>query len=286
MNSNLLAVGAFTVWGLLPLFFKLMKSFTAEEIMSIRVLFSFLILGLYLVFKNKLSSSLVIFKDPKELIKVFFSAMLIGANWFLFVYAIDKGEILQTSFGYFVSPIISVLLGAFILKEKLSKIKVIASILFIVSVSIQALDFSSFPWIALIISLSFSTYGLMRKYIKLMSFEAVFYETFFLLILSSLYFTFGWKPTKIDYLSGDSFALYISSGLLTIIPMLLFTKAAQQLKISTLGFIQFISPSLQFLLAAFIFDEIMSTYKWVSFIIIWSACFLIAYASLNGKKIS
>jgi chloramphenicol-sensitive protein RarD len=284
ISSNFFAVSAFTVWGLLPLFFKTMSHFSSPEIMGIRVLFSFLILGMFLMAKKKFVNSLALFKNPKELSKVFFSSLLIGANWFLFVYAIDHGEILQTSFGYFISPIISIMLGAFVLKEKMSGLKIIASILLVISVAIQAVDFNSFPWIALIISLSFSSYGLMRKYIKLMAFEAVFYETFFMLIISFFYFSFFWTPNlEIPYSNLSNVGLYLGAGVLTIIPMLLFTKAAQKLEISTLGFIQFISPTIQFLLAALIYNEIMSTYKWISFVIIWMACFLIAYASLNGN---
>lgn len=287
LSSTFLAACAFSVWGLLPLFFKMMSHFSAEQIMGIRVLFSFIMLGLYLGLKKRLFKSFSFLKNKKEFFKIFFSSFLIGINWFLFVYAIDKGEILQTSFGYFISPILSVLMGAVILKEKLSSSKVVACVLFILSIAIQALDFSSFPWIALIISFSFSTYGLMRKYINLMSFEAVFLETFFLLIACTFYFSFyGFEElsSQAHLMTFKNISLYFFAGFLTILPMVLFTSAAQGLKISTLGFIQFISPSLQFLLAALIYNEIMSTYKWFSFIIIWFACFLIAYASLSGKR--
>jgi len=285
MNSNFIAVLAFSAWGLLPVFFKFMHYFSAIEIMIIRVVFSFLLLGIFLYVKSDLKNSFSTFKDPKLVLKIMFSAFLIGTNWFLFVYAIDSNQILQTSFGYFISPILSIILGAFVLGEKLGTVKIIASFFFVLSIIIQALDFTQFPWLSLIISFSFAFYGLMRKYIKVPVFQAIFLETFFMLLASLIYIIFFWSPTtSTNYLDWYSIFLYIGSGLFTLIPMLLFTKAAQGLEISTLGIIQFISPSLQFILAAFIYNELMSTYKWSSFIIIWLACFLVAYASISGKK--
>lgn len=285
MKYSLIGCSAFIIWGTLPLFFKLMNHFSPAEIMGIRVYMSFLVLGGVIVFQKRLISIYSELKKKNQILLTFVASILIGLNWFLFVYAIDTNQVLETSFGYFISPIISIILGALVLNEKLTKPKKFATVLFIVSVSIQLLDFKTFPWIALIISTSFSTYGLVKKYITLNTNESVFIEMFFISLIYLMYQLFSWDPNpSIDYLSSTNLNLYVLAGLLSIAPMLLFTQAIKHLEISTVGFIQFISPSVQFILAAFVFHENLSPYKWTSFSIIWAACFLVAYGAFSGRS--
>jgi chloramphenicol-sensitive protein RarD len=287
-SSIIFAVLAFTIWGLFPFYFKSINHFTSLEITAYRIVWSFLTLFFFLVFKIKILEVARAILFEGHMYKLFISTILIAINWFLFVYAIEQNKILQTSFGYFISPLLSVLLGVFILKEKLSKMKIIAIILLFISILIQSFSYEQLPWISLFIAITFSLYGLTRKYIPIGSVDCVTFETFVLFIPSFVILFKLESSGSGHYLvaSATDHLLIACSGILTITPMILFTAAAKRLPISNLGFIQFIAPSLQFIIGAFYYNEVMNSTKWISFSIIWFACLLVAIDGLRVNKIT
>lgn len=277
---------AFTFWGLFPLYFKAIGHFTALEITAYRIIWSFLTLFFFLVFQIRLLQTARSILFEGNFLKLLLSTAFIATNWFLFVYAIEQKQVLQTSFGYFISPILSILLGIFILNEKITGAKIIALILSIFAIGIQSFSFQGFPWISIIIGITFALYGLMRKYITVDSVGSVTFETF-VLFIPSFVTLFRLEATgQGNYLRASSWdhMLILFSGVATIIPMILFSASVRRLPISTEGFIQYIAPSFQFIIGAFIFKESLDMGKGISFAIIWLACLIIALAAFKNKE--
>lgn len=276
---------AFICWGLFPLYFNAINHFSALEITAYRIIWSFLTLFFFLVFKIRFleTARAIIFEG--NFLKLLLSTIFIALNWFLFVYAIEQKQVLQTSFGYFISPILSVLLGVFILNEKINGIKILAVVLSILAIGIHSMSFQGFPWISAIIAVTFALYGLMRKYITIDSVGSVTFETFILFIPSFVTLFRLEATNQGNYLKASSFdhMLILFSGVATITPMILFSASVRRLPISTVGFIQYIAPSFQFIIGAFIFKEALDLGRGVSFGIIWIACIMLAISAYTTK---
>lgn len=282
----LFGVIAFTLWGVFPLYIKAISHFTPLEITAYRIIWSFLTLFFYLVFQVRFlpAARAIIFEG--NFLKLLLSTLFIATNWFVFVYAIDQKQILQTSFGYFISPLLSVFLGIFILNEKVSGPKIIAIILSLISIGIHSFSFQGLPWISLVIAVNFALYGLMRKFITIGSVESVTFETFILFIPSFVTLFRLEATNQGHYLQASSIdhLLILFSGLATILPMILFTASAKRLPISTVGYIQYISPSLQFIIGAFIFKEGLDGVRILSFILAWLACLVVVITGFKNKE--
>jgi chloramphenicol-sensitive protein RarD len=286
-EGYLYAIGAFAIWGLFPIYWKLLSHFSPIELTAYRIIWSFLTLFFFLVFQISFLPTVREFLEGKTFVQHLISTVLIGINWFLFIYAVNNGNILQASFGYFIGPLFSVMIGIFFLKEEIDKFKLTAIILMIIAVSIRTLHFSGFPWIALVLGLSFSLYGLMRKYITTSSVQSVTYETF-LMFIPSFVTIFNLEiNNKGHYLSASSIQhlLLLMSGVVTITPLILFSAGAKRIPLNSLGFIQYLAPSLQFLCAFFLYDEKMNANQWISFGIIWLACALLIYNAQFSKSV-
>lgn len=285
-KGMLFALIAFSFWGLFPLYFNAIKSFNALEITSYRIIFSFLTMLFILFFQKKLRTFLNSKNTKNNLKKLLFSTFLIATNWFLFVYAIEKKQVLQTSFGYFISPLFSIFLGTIILKEKLNLLSIIGLILSLVAILIQAFGISGFPWISLTIGITFSLYGLMRKYITIGSLESVAFETGALFIPCIILILYLEKAGSGHYFIASRLdhILIIFSGVATITPLLFFSACARRLPLTTVGFMQYISPSLQFVIGAFILNESLGSAKLISFALIWPACLINAFSSYKKEQ--
>ena len=259
---------SFTVWGLFPLYFKAIAHFSPLEITAYRIIWSFLTLFFYLVFQIRFleTARAIIFEG--NFFKLLVSTAFIATNWFLFVYAIEQNQILQTSFGYFISPLISIVLGIYILNETITAIKIIAIILTIIAIGIQAYSFNGFPWISIVIGITFSLYGLMRKFITISSVDSVTFETFLLFIPSFIVLFRLESTNQGHYLQASSVdhMLILFSGIATILPMIFFGAAVKRLPISTVGYIQYLAPSLQFLIGVFVFHEKLDMSRNISFV--------------------
>ncbi len=277
---------AFTLWGLFPLYFRAIGHFTAVEITAYRIIWSFLTLFFFLVFQIRFleTARAIIFEG--NFLKLLLSTVFIATNWFLFVYAIEQKQVLQTSFGYFISPILSVLLGVFILNEKITGAKIVALVLSIFAIGIHSFSFQGFPWISVVIGVTFALYGLMRKYISIDSVGSVTFETFVLFIPGFVTLFRLEAIGQGNYLKASSVdhMLILFSGVATVIPMILFSACVKRLPISTVGFIQYIAPSLQFIIGAFIFKEALDMGRGISFAIIWLACLIIAGGAFKNRE--
>lgn len=277
------AVAAFLIWGLLPLFLKQMPSLDAYEITAFRVIMSAISLSLFITYKFSFKIVITTFIGSLSRISFYLSTVLIGINWFLFVYCIEEGRILDASFGYFSGPLLSVALGFVFLKEKVTSIKLLAILFVIVSVFIQALEVGEIPIISVVLALSFALYGLIKKVTYPDPLHSLFFESAMIAPAAIVYLLFFSQKSYLLDVSHSEFWFIASSGIVTIVPLVLFTKAAKELALSTLGFIQYISPLTQFVIGSLIYQEQLSTNKIFSFILIWVSCMMILI-SQNQKK--
>jgi chloramphenicol-sensitive protein RarD len=273
--AHLAAICAFSLWGLFPLYWKLFSDAPAWDLFGHRLIWSFLTLYAIIFFQKKMSVMISIWKNQRIRYMLIVSSILISSNWLLYIYAVNQGKVLEASMGYFLNPLINVLVGGLILKESIRLTQWPAIILAILSILLIAFqtDLSSFPWIALILSLTFALYGLIRKMTPVGSMEGLTFETTFVILPTLIYWSLlSSNPTSLfSQLPGWKMFLLSLSGLITCIPLILFAFSTQRLKLQTLGFIQYLSPSLKFVCGWLILNEPLGKERLMTFFLIWVA---------------
>lgn len=268
-ESTLFALAAYLIWGVAPLFWQFLPHLASIEHLRSRVLFSLLLilpLNLWMWSKGKIAIEVTL----RNLLLILCAAALIGFNWFLYVWAVTHGHVVESSLGYFINPLLNVLFGTLIFREVLPRLQAIACA--IASVGILILSFSThhIPWIALLLAASFGLYGVCKKIVKLHPLASIFFEA---LILLGPCFLIP-PSTELHLLPLHEMALLPFAGLVSTVPLICFAYAAQCLPLSFLGFAQFLSPSIQFLLGIFFFQEAFSLLRGISFLIIWIGCLI------------
>lgn len=289
MNKALWAsISAFCMWGLFPIYWKIFSGFSAWDLFAFRLVFSFITLLLIMIFTKKFKVIGLAVKDKKKFFWLVISAILISSNWLLYIYAVNTNRVLEASMGYFLNPIILIILGRLIFKEQLRPTQFPSIILVVIAIAYIAYhtNLNEFPWMALSLSISFALYGLIRKLVKIGSAEGLFIETTVIAIpvLIAWPFITG-NPLMILSDMGLGKALLLSlSGILTGGPLILFAYAAKNLKFTTLGFTQYLSPSLKFLCGILIFKEVLLPHNMVGFALIWTALALYSFESLHNSQ--
>lgn len=277
-------LSTFIMWGVFPIYFKLLENVGAVEILAHRIIWSFVILIILLRVKNRLSNLKIILRDKKIVLMLFLCGLLIATNWGTFIYAIETDRILQTSLGYFINPLLSILLGAIFLKEKFSLAAKFSVFLVFIAICIQVISMGELPLISIILPLSFAIYGLLHKKINVPSLEGLFVETMLIFPIGLAYLTYlGIKGDGSFDLNLNGILLIIC-GLVTIVPLITFNSAAIRLKLSTIGYMQYISPTLSMLIAVFLYNEELGISKIISFSLIWLGLFIISFDSIKRKK--
>lgn len=281
-----LAICAYTMWGVAPIYFKLLGHVSPLEILSHRVIWSFFLLAGLLHFSRQWRAVVDVFQSKVKLGYLLITALLIGGNWLIFIWAINANHMLDASLGYYINPILNVFLGMLFLGERLRKLQWFAVLLAMIGVGIQLVVFGSLPVVALVLATTFGLYGLLRKKVGVGAQSGLFIETLFLLPVAALYL-FMLADTPTSHLSNNDWSLnllLISAGIITTLPLLCFTGAATRLKLSTLGFFQYIGPSLMFLLAVLVYGEAFSADKAITFVFIWGALITFSYDGLTYKR--
>ncbi|WAT00455.1 EamA family transporter RarD [Rouxiella chamberiensis] len=272
---------AYFIWGIAPAYFKLLKQVPAEEILTHRVIWSFFFMLLLLSLSRSWGDVRNVFATPKKVGMLLITALLVGGNWLLFIWAINHNHILEASLGYFINPLVNVLLGMLFLGERFRRLQWVAVVLALAGVVVQLWVFGSLPIIGMGISLTFAFYGLLRKKIAVDAQSGMLIETLWLLPAAGIYLFFiahsATSNLAANPLSLD--LLLAAAGIITTIPLLCFTAATSRLKFSTLGFFQYIGPTLMFLLAVVFYGETIKPSQWMTFAFIWSGlAFFIADA--------
>lgn len=276
-------LATFIMWGLFPIYFKLIQQADAPEILAHRIIWSLIFTLLFL----RLRKQPIRFKhlSRKTIFTLFLCGFLIASNWGLYIYAVTHNQILEAGLGYFINPLMYLILGAVLLKEKLTAIGKIAVFLVVCAIAIQLISLGRIPFISIALPTLFALYGLLKKKLAVASLDGLFIETslLFFFALAYVFFLesqgqnhFGW--------SRDGLLLALS-GLVTILPLLSFNSAAIRLKLSTLGFLQYITPSMITLIAVFIYHEHLSYEKIMGFTLIWISLIMVSFDTAKNRKL-
>ena len=284
------AIIAYTMWGVYPLYWWLLQSIGAIEILINRMLWSFITLLIVIILLRRTTSlkwaisSLL--ANKKKLALLIASAIFLSTNWFIFTFSVVAGRILEASLGYFINPIVSILIGVIILKEKLNRYQTIAVLIASIGVLYLTIMYGSFPWISLILAFSFGFYGFAKKLIQMDSFFSIFLETTLMLPISAFLFTSWLINGTSTFLQPNAsyILLLVGAGFMTMSPLYFFSRAASELPLKTLGFLQYIGPTLQMMVAIFITGEDFSTQRLIAFGFIWIACLLFSTSHILIKK--
>lgn len=280
----ILGTSTFIMWGVFPIFFKFIDHINSLEILAHRIVWSSVLLLIFLLLTKRLKNVFTILRLPKAIFMLLLSGVLISINWGVFIWAVKNDEILQASLGYFIGPLISILLGATILKEKLNTLTKISILIVFMAIGVQIYSIKALPLVSIILPLSFALYGLVRKRAGIAAFEGIFIETFFMFILSIIFLSYlGIKGSGSFGFNTNGLLLFLS-GLVTVIPLLTFNASTKFLNLSTIGFLQYISPSLSLLIAIFLYNEPVDAYKITSFLLIWIGLIVASYGQIGGKK--
>lgn len=268
---------AYGLWGLLPLFFRLLHHVDPTEIVTQRILWSLLLILFILMVRRDLPAFVAAMRDRKLVVPLAASALLIGINWLTYVWAVNQGHVVAASLGYFLNPLIVVLLGMVVLKERLRPMQMLAIGAAAAGVAILAAAALTTLWISLTLALSFAFYGLVRKLTPVAPMTGLGVETALLTPLALAYLLWEAGHGGIGFgKDAPTTALLILSGAVTTVPLVLFAVAAQRLPMATLGLLQYMAPTLQFLSGILLFGETLSAGQMLSFGLIWVGLILFA----------
>ncbi len=268
------ATTAFLLWGLFPLYFHAIGEVPPVEILAHRMVWSLLFLCIVLTVRRQWKWLPDVLRKPKVVATFAASALLLSANWFIYIWAVNNGHVIDASLGYFITPLFNVLLGLFVLKERLRGGQWIAIGVAAAGVAWLTWQAGTLPWIALVLAATFGAYGLLRKTAALAALEGLSFETLLLFPLAAGYvawLTVHGANTFVNTPSDTTRALLVAAGPITAIPLLLFAAGARKIPLSVLGMLQYIAPTIQMILGLVVFHETFTSARLAGFIVIWSA---------------
>lgn len=264
---------AFLIWGISPLYWKALGSVPAVEIVLHRIVWSFLFLIPLVLIRKKWPAFMATLKNKRTMLILLASALLVSCNWLIYIWAVNAGHLLQASLGYYINPLVNVLLGMAFLKERLRRPQVFAVLLAALGVLYLTFFFGQFPWIALTLAFSFGLYGLIHKTMSVGSLVGLTIETLMLTIPALILLVYlDQKALGVFLNQGVGIDLMLmASSVVTAVPLLFFSFCTRRLQLSTVGILQYIGPSCMFLMAVFLFDEPFFKAQVISFLMIWTA---------------
>lgn len=265
------ALAAFLSWGFVPIYFKQLTQVPAVEVLAHRIVWSVLFLGLYIAVRGSFAATRETLRNRRLVRGLVLSGALVAFNWLIFVWAVAHDRILETSLGYFITPIVNVVLGMVFLGERLRPLQWTAVGLAALGTVYLTMDYGELPWVALVLAFSFGFYGLMRKQLPVKPVQGLFVETLLMLPAALGYLLWLATVGRGSFLHGSTStdALLVGTGLVTALPLLWFINAARRMPLSTLGFFQYLAPSMSFLLAVFVYGEPFTPAHAVAFVSIW-----------------
>ncbi|MBF0269549.1 MAG: EamA family transporter RarD [Alphaproteobacteria bacterium] len=285
-QAGIYATAANLIWGFFPVYFHQFTGVSALEVLAHRALWSLLFVALAVALMGKLADGLALVKDARRLRWFLASGLLIAVNWGGFIWAATNGQILQSGLGYYIFPLVSVALGAVLLKERPSTRQWLAIGLAAIGVGVLILALGQVPWISLVLALSFALYGLVRKQAPAESLLGLLAETLLLAPLALGYILWLQISGQAAFLhqSLGLDALLLLGGVVTAIPLMLFARAARKLTLTTLGLLFYVNPTLQFVIAVFLYDELFTKAHGLAFAFIWTALALYSWGAWNTKR--
>jgi chloramphenicol-sensitive protein RarD len=280
------AIGCYAIWGVMPIYMRWLQALPPIQIVAHRIIWSCLILFILLGLKKSFRPLITAVLTPKLLGIYTISALCVSSNWMLYVWGVNNGFMVETSLGYFINPLVSVLLGVLVLGERLHRLQTVAVIVAVFGVVYVGFSYSSVPWLAIAVAITFGLYGLIRKMGPLGASHGLTLETLILLPVAFAYLFL----MENDH--GGSFLrhgwrmelMLVGAGLFTTVPLLLFNSAAQKISLIFLGIFQYISPSMQFLLGVFLYHEPVNQNNLIGFMLVWCGLLIFAFDSLQRYR--
>jgi chloramphenicol-sensitive protein RarD len=283
-KGALFALLAYFCWGVLPSFWKILSPVHPLHILAVRIVFSLLFVGALLLAKKN-TAWLAHFRDKKKLPRIIVSAALITVNWGVFIVAVNTGRTVESALGYFINPLMSIMLGLIIFRERLKPLQWTAFALASAGVALLTVFNGRFPFIALTLSLSFAFYGLAKKTLSFDALEALAAETLASIPFAvALVFIPGIGLSYVETLPWYVAVCIVLAGPVTALPLIFFAKGARLIPLSTLGFIQFVNPTLQFLSGVLLFRETFPLRNLICFVFIWAAALLYGLSFINRRE--
>ncbi|MEC8484633.1 MAG: EamA family transporter RarD [Pseudomonadota bacterium] len=272
---------AYVWWAIAPIYFKVVSDIGALDILAHRVIWSCVIVMLLIAAMGKVNALINVIRSPRKLLALCASTALIAVNWGTFIYAINSNQMLSASLGYYINPLVSIIIGMAFFQDKLDRPRKLAAALCVVAVIFEITQFGRLPWISLVLAVSFGLYGLVRKKLAVDSFTGMALETGLMLPLAALQLLWSSDPQS-NMLNNDwtMNLLLVAAGPVTMVPLMLFAAAANRVSLITLGFFQYIGPSGMFILAVFVYGEAFSSEKLITFALIWSALVILIVDSI------
>ena len=281
------ALGAYTIWGFMPLFFKQLQGISPVEIVAHRVVWSVVLIITILWMGSRLGEFRAALADPRTRFYMMMSTTLIAANWLVYVFAVTNDQILAASLGYYINPLFNVALGVLFFSERMNRTQIIAIVLAAGGVMVLASESLASIWVSLTLAATFGLYGMVRKKAPVGSLPGLACETTLLLpfALGYVYWAPWYDPAPGLGFSTYTDILLVAGGAVTTVPLLLFASAARKMPLSTLGFIQFIGPTIQFLLGVFVYDEALTPAHAICFGFIWTAVALFCFDGVKRSRV-
>ncbi|MBN1006578.1 EamA family transporter RarD [Amphritea pacifica] len=276
------ALCAYGMWGMFPIYFKSVASVSPFEVLSHRIIWSVIFMALFIAATGRWQELSKNIRQKKLLLKLTSSAILISINWVVFIWSVGQGHILDTSMGYFINPLVSLLLGMIILGERLRRVQWLAVSLAVAGVVYQLILLGNLPWVALVLACSFGTYGLLRKQIEVDPFSGLLIETLLLSPFALFYLAWLAQHNEITFLTEglQMSGLLIAAGIVTSLPLICFAAGAKRLTLTVNGLLMYITPSLTFMLAVVVYDEPLDVNRLITFALIWSGLLLFTAESI------
>lgn len=287
-SGLLVGLACYVLWGFLPLLFDLLKDAGSFTIVANRTVWSLLFVGAILLFTRRMGEVKAALADPRTLRSMVLSSVLLAANWLIYVWAVDSGQVLQGSLGYFINPLINVVLGMVILGERNNRWQWLSIIVAVAAIGVQTIGLGAVPFVALSIALTFGLYGFFRKTARVSSAGGLFVETLILVPVAIAYLGYSyWQQGGLGIAADPHYMLLlILTGPATAVPLLMFTFAVQRLRLTTIGMIQYVSPSIQFLLAVFVLHEPINSIQLLSFGMIWLSLIIYSTDSMVRRRMA
>ncbi|HRO87200.1 MAG TPA: EamA family transporter RarD [Gammaproteobacteria bacterium] len=284
--GSLYAIAAFGFWGLTPVYYKLMPHVPPVEVLAHRVVWSVVFGALFVSLVSAWPAVRSALANPRTLRALALTAALVSTNWLIYIYAVVSDQVMATSLGYYINPLVNVLLGMLFLGERLGRGRTLAVALAALGTASLAFELGGLPWISLTLAFSFGFYGLIRKRLGLPAMAALFVET--LLVAPLALLALGWFGVQGESAFGSDLrttVLLIFAGPVTLLPLLWFAEAARRLPLITVGFFQYLAPTLTFLLATLVYSEPFTLAWAVTFVLIWSGLAVFTIDSIRTRQI-
>ncbi|CAB4332452.1 unannotated protein [freshwater metagenome] len=274
LNSSgvLFGISAYVIWGLLPIYWRWLERASSYEILGHRAVWSLVFCLLFLAFQKQLISTFKLFKDIRTLSLLALTSLLLSVNWGIYIWAVSEDRVVEAALGYYITPLVAVSFGVFVLKEKLRNLQIISVFLAGLGVLILTFAYGHLPLVAISLAISWGSYSLIKKKLNAGALETLSIETIIAFIPSAFYLSYLLENNKAEFGQDVGFSLaLVTTGLMTVIPLLLFNAATNRLPLTITGLLQYITPSIMFIIGILVFHEPLQLVKLIGFIFIWIA---------------